>query len=46
MPVREAPSRDVKMVGALASLVTSANSGHATAALSGISRAGGAHLQT
>lgn len=40
--------RDKRLVGiiALADLVTSAKSGHATAALSGISQAGGAHSQS
>jgi len=40
--------RDKRMVGiiALADLVTSAKSGYATAALSGISPAGGAHSQS
>jgi CBS domain-containing protein len=40
--------REKRLVGiiALADLVTSAKSGHATAALSGISQAGGAHSQS
>ena len=40
--------RDKRLVGiiALADLVTSAKSGYATAALSGISQAGGAHSQS
>ncbi len=40
--------RNKRLVGiiALADLVTSAKSGHATAALSGISQAGGAHSQS
>jgi CBS-domain-containing membrane protein len=40
--------RDKRLVGiiALADLATSAKTGHATAALSGISQAGGAHSQS
>jgi CBS domain-containing protein len=48
--VRRLPvvDRDKRLVGiiALADLVTSAKSGHATAALSGISQAGGPHSQS
>jgi len=41
-------NRDKRLVGivALADLATSAKTGHATAALSGISRPGGAHTTT
>ena len=50
MKIRRMPvvNRDKRLVGiiALADLVTSAKSGYATAALSGISQAGGAHSQS